>query len=225
MIRLHVIAEGQTEQAFAREVLAPHLADFNIIVDARCIQTSNKHGHKKSGGLVRYSKLKNDLHNWMMDDQRPESRFTTMIDLYGLPSDFPGKRNVNMNEPDKYQLVEDLEHSFAAEFDARVFIPYIQLHEFEALLLAEPSKLADEFPEYEDHTQRLASLVASLGGNPELVNDGEKTAPSKRIIAQIPAYKKAKASSGPKVAALIGLSTLRAKCRHFGSWIAKLENL
>ena len=33
MIRLYIVAEGQTEQSFDREVLAQHLAVFNIVVD------------------------------------------------------------------------------------------------------------------------------------------------------------------------------------------------
>jgi hypothetical protein len=34
--RLHITAEGQTEQSFARNVLAPHLARFYVFADARC---------------------------------------------------------------------------------------------------------------------------------------------------------------------------------------------
>ena len=40
MIRLHITAEGQTEQVFAKTVLTPHLAPFNVFVDARCVLTS-----------------------------------------------------------------------------------------------------------------------------------------------------------------------------------------
>ncbi|WPD22893.1 MAG: hypothetical protein SD837_22265 [Candidatus Electrothrix scaldis] len=39
MIRLHITAEGQTEQSFAGKVLAPHLAGFGVFVDARCVLT------------------------------------------------------------------------------------------------------------------------------------------------------------------------------------------
>ena len=36
MIRLHITAEGQTEQSFAKKVLAPHLAERGVFADARC---------------------------------------------------------------------------------------------------------------------------------------------------------------------------------------------
>ena len=39
MIRLHITAEGQTEQTFAKRILTPHLARFDIVVDARCVLT------------------------------------------------------------------------------------------------------------------------------------------------------------------------------------------
>lgn len=201
------------------------MAVSNIVVDVRCVQTSNKRGQKKSGGLQHFSKLKADITEWMREDNNLDSRFTTMIDLYGLPSDFPGLCDVNMGNQDCYQVVEELERNLAAQFDEQFFVPYIQLHEFEALLLADPAKLADEFFCCEVQANRLVSVVNSFQGNPELVNDGQNTAPSKRIIAEIPAYKKAKAFLGPKVASAIGLSTLRAKCRHFNSWLIRLERL
>ena len=59
--------------------------------------------------------------------------------------------------------------------------------------------------------------------NPELINDGHDTAPSKRILEQIPAYKKA--TAGVTVTEKTGLSTLRAKCKHFHEWLSCLEQL
>ena len=39
MIRLHITAEGQTEQRFANTVLASHLISFQIEVRARSVYT------------------------------------------------------------------------------------------------------------------------------------------------------------------------------------------
>ena len=61
--------------------------------------------------------------------------------------------------------------------------------------------------------------------SPEHVNDNTDTAPSKRIIREIPEYQGRKASAGPIVAAKIGLSTLRSQCAHFAQWLDKLESL
>lgn len=70
-----------------------------------------------------------------------------------------------------------------------------------------------------------SSKEVESSGSPELVNDGIDTAPSKRIIREIPEYASIKASAGPIVAEKIGLDNLRLKCRHFGEWLTKLEAL
>jgi hypothetical protein len=62
-------------------------------------------------------------------------------------------------------------------------------------------------------------------GNPELIDDGEQTAPSKRIIAQLPDYEDRKPAAGPVIAEAIGLEAIRSKCRHFNEWLTKLEQL
>jgi len=46
MIRLHVIAEGQTEETFVRDVLAPHLARYTVYTDARCLDSSRRRGQQ-----------------------------------------------------------------------------------------------------------------------------------------------------------------------------------
>ena len=58
-----------------------------------------------------------------------------------------------------------------------------------------------------------------------LINDGQQTAPSKRIIAQFPDYGKAKSTFGPQLAQRIGLSKIRSKCSHFHRWLSRLESL
>jgi len=70
-----------------------------------------------------------------------------------------------------------------------------------------------------------AKLQAALTdcGEPELVNDGPTTAPSKRIIGCWPQY--AKTTDGPSLAAEIGIDRLRVACPHFDGWIGRLEML
>ncbi len=38
-IRLHITAEGQTEERFVKDVLAPYLGERGVWVDARCVLT------------------------------------------------------------------------------------------------------------------------------------------------------------------------------------------
>jgi hypothetical protein len=176
-----------------------------------------------SGGIVSYAKLKNDLQRWMKEDQNPEARFTSMVDLYALPEDFPGfLPGAALNDP--LQRVELLEQAFAHDIADHRFIPYLQLHEFEALVFVDPSKLDLEFIDRDPAIQALMRIRNQFA-NPEDIDDGEDTAPSKRIIKELPEYSGRKVTAGPRIAEAIGLDALRKECSHFDSWLTKLEQL
>jgi hypothetical protein len=232
-MRLHITAEGQTEERFVKQVLSPYLGERAVWADARSVLTSkNKRAcHSYRGGWrsgSAYPTVKKDICAWMKEDRNRDVRFTTMFDLYGLPEDFPGYAEAG-TAPNSYQRVMILEKALAADINGELndkrFIPYIQLHEFEALILADPQQLEWEFLEHDRPIRRLVDMVAREGGNPELIDDGENTAPSKRIIAEIAEYEGRKATSGPLVAAKIGIPTLLQRCRHFGEWVEGLVRI
>jgi hypothetical protein len=158
----------------------------------------------------------------LREEPSPEARFTTMFDLYGLPPGFPAFEE-SKRWSDPYMRVAELEDAFAADIGDERFIPYIQLHEFEALILADPQRLDTAYLEHDEPIEDLVAMVEREGGNPELVNSRIEAAPSKRILAGIPEYDKANA--GPMVVARIGVPALRRRCRHFNEWLAELEGL
>lgn len=220
-VRLHCIVEGQTEEAFVNRVLRPHLANRQIMIDARCVMTGKKTGKTYRGGMTNYARAKRDIEQWIKGD--PTAHFTTMFDLHRLPADFPGyKESERMPEP--FQRVNRLENALRNDIGDARFIPYIQLYEFETLLLSAPCQLASQFPEQTAAIQNLVKMSDDFT-SPEWINDGADTAPSKRIINAIPAYENMKVSAGPIVAERIGLSILRVQCRHFGAWLDQLEAL
>jgi hypothetical protein len=136
---------------------------------------------------------------------------------------FPGNVE-SRRESDPYARIAFLERAFAADVAHPRFIPYLQLHEFEALLLSDPQKLDWEFIDRSGPIARLVALASSFQ-SPELIDDGPATSPSWRIIQEIPEYGPRKASAGPLVAGKIGLPVLRQKCPHFGEWLGRLESL
>lgn len=221
-IHLYITAEGPTEREFALKILRPHLAQYHVFVAARGVLTSKdkRAGRQYRGGLTNYLKAKNDIQTWLKEDSRTNCRFSTMFDFYALPNDFPDFTNAQ-KKTDPYQKIAFLEAALAQDIGDSRFIPYIQLHEFEALILADAQKLDWE---YLEHDRAIANLVAMVGdGNPELINDGAETAPSKRILKQIPEYDKV--TAGWTVVEQIGLATLRHKCPHFNEWLTRLEQL
>ena len=221
--RLHLIVEGQTEETFANRTLIPHLSHYSVWGNARSVMTSRRRGTIHRGGLVSYGRAKKDVMLWMKEDQNPDVFFTTMFDLYALPEDFPAYEAArHMTDP--YERVSFLEKAVSEDIGHPRFLPYIQLYEFEALLLADPQKLDIVYFEHAAAIQKLIGMTSQFA-SPELINDGEQTAPSKRIIHEISEYEGMKASVGPLIAGKIGLDALRVKCRHFGEWLNRLEGL
>lgn len=201
-----------------REVLAPELWDYSIFADVHRITTGRKGDRAFRGGFLHYSHLRKDLDLWMRQDTAPDSWFSTIIDLHAMPSDFPGRQRA-FQMPDPIERVEFLETEFGSDLQHPRFIPYIQVHEFEALLFADPSRILEVFPA---RTSEVASLQAACDSapSPEHIDDGQHTAPSKRIRAVIPEYDKA--AHGPVIAKLIGLREMRERCQHFRGWLERI---
>ncbi|MFI5461427.1 MAG: DUF4276 family protein [Isosphaerales bacterium] len=223
MARLYLFGEGPTEQTFADTVLKPHLANSGVYLHRPIlIAHAKKKGRVHRGGGRNYIPMKNDILRLLAQDKAKDVFFTTMIDLYGIPSQFPGLDEVEKlrHLPDK--RVEFLEQAFSMDIRDARFIPYIQLHEYEAYLFSKPS-LFELF--YDHHRREIATLqaIADAHTSPEWIDDGQQSAPSKRIIAHLPDY--AKPVMGPQLAELIGLDVIRAKCPHFNAWLSRLEKL
>lgn len=226
MRRLNLVVEGQTEEGFVNQVLAPHLGTLGIAAVARCVTTRRDRRRPDlvhRGGLPDYGKARRDLERWVAEDGG--AAFTTMFDLYALPEDFPGFHE-SRRLADPYQRVAFLEAALAADLGLgeHRLIPYLQLHEFEALLFSDPAKFDWEYLEHDAQIARLVE-IAEAHESPELIDDGPETAPSKRIARHIPEYAYQKASRGPLIAQKIGIERMRARCPHFAEWLVRLESL
>lgn len=217
---LNVLAEGYTEQKFAETLLASHLASKNIFVRARCVKTrqDDKRGRIYRGGISSYTKVRNDLHQWLKECSSNDFRFTTMFDYYALPKDFPGFEPAR-----KFNSIFDkvcfLEEEFQKDIGDWRFVPYIQVHEFEAFLFVEPKCLSKIY--FDEEAVAVLESVATAFGNPELIDNGRETAPSKRILDVIPDYNKV--AAGVDSLKQVGIEKLMAKCSHFAEWIGKME--
>jgi len=222
-MRLNMIVEGQTEEAFVHRLLVQHLALRNVFVSVRCFETGRKQGTIYRGGISTFDKIHKDLRSWMREDKADGVRFTTMIDLYRLPTDFPGMDKAR-SEKAPLKKVSLLEENFGHAVNESRFIPYIQLHEFEALLFSDAQKLSSYYLQHKGPVGRLVKVERDFP-SPEFINDTPENAPSKRIIKELPSYRNDKVIVGPLVAERIGLTAMRAKCGHFQQWITGLELL
>ncbi len=212
---IYVISEGQTEAKFVNRVLKPYLMSKNIFAVIP-ITPETSPGH--NGGdmtFYRYKKKALDLLK-----NKKNAIVTSMIDFYKLRRDFPSYRDSKKID-DKYRQVEFLEAEISKEIDNERFIPYIQLHEFEGILFSD----LKGFNAINIEQKELVKIkdIVDENPNPELINDGEHTAPSKRLLRIIRKYDKV--LYGTMIAESIGIETIIKKCLHFREWINKLINI
>lgn len=224
---INIIVEGSSEEAFVNDLLVDHFASLEIYISSRKIRTGWDKLNRKpaKGGLLKYLRYKNDVLRWIQSDRdNPQFWYTSMIDLYAFPKDdrSPYKPNI-VNIRNHYQRLSALEKAIADDIKHPRFIPYVQLHEFETLLLVDPDKLLIMYPEHQNGISRLKREIEGL--KPEDINESQHSAPSKRIIKYLPDYEGQKAQVGPLVAIDIGLTKLRKNCPHFNDWISKLEKI
>lgn len=220
---IHVICEGQTESSFVNRVLNPYFNPSGKILIPVIVETKNdiKKGKMYKGGIVSFAKTDSVIKKRLPLLEKEDVYVTTMFDYYALPDNFPGFEE-SKKKSDKYLMIEYLENALYEYYkhytNSYKFIPYFQLHEFESLVLANLDKLKDVYFDYD--ISDLYDCMQEIG-NPEFVNNGPDTAPSKRIINCISDYDKN--TFGVQVLVESNLLNTREKCKHFDDWIKKLE--
>lgn len=223
-IILNVLCEGPTEERFVKKVLAPFLQQYNIFPKTILLTTSRK--KNAYGGMISYTQAKRDLELCMRKYSSNDSElhlFTTMFDFYALPNDFPGYSE-SERIYDVRARIKHFEQAFSNDIKNDRFIPYLQLHEFEALLFTDIEKLRIEYPKAEKQIVMLKKSTDSFA-DPELINNHPDTAPSKRIIESLKnIYNYNKVKSGASTAANIGLNNILNSCQHFREWVERLIN-
>lgn len=218
MKRLVVIAEGETEESFVNDVLSPYFVSIGMYNAVQCFKT--KHSN---GGMSKYSYLREDILHTLYEK---DVVVTTMIDLYRLPSDFPGFReaeSMSLHEERvsflERQIVEDIAERQGQVFDN--LLPYIQLHEFEALVFSSVTGVEAIFDKNEYKHLEFKEVIEEFP-NPEDINNGADTAPSVRLKKLIPGYDKVLFGIG--IIKEAGMEVLLSKCPHFRSWITKIKD-
>jgi hypothetical protein len=217
MVRVHVFVEGQTEKMFVQSILSPHFAQHETYLFPRQL---GKPKHKR--GICDYALARRDI--LAMLKQEPASFCTTMFDYYGMPDSWPNRAMARQRpfgeKPSTIEdaVLADIAAELGAAFDPGRLIPYVQMHEFEALLFSDTKVLAEGLKLPGDAS---VQAIRDQFRTPEEINDSEQTAPSKRIHNLNEGY--AKVRHGILISQDIGLDVMRAECPHFNEWIAKLE--
>jgi hypothetical protein len=215
MRAIYIICEGQTEEEFVNGILRPYFNSHQIY-DVRPILMTTSKGQK--GGDVKYDRLKFNIDKLLI--RETDILVTTFIDFFRLKNDFPKFEDAQAIQ-NKIQRVQFLEQALAEAVNNNRFIPYIQLHEFEGLLFA--SKDGFEFlPDLKPANLRGLLSVVDEKENPEELNDGELTAPSKRLEQLIPGFDKNKPFYGGLIAEVNTIGAILDRCLRFKTWVETL---
>ena len=224
MTRVHVLCEGQTEETFTRRVLAPDLAPRGVYLYPQLF------GGR--GGDIRWPRIRKDILAILRSDRG--ARCTTFIDYYGRGRGFPGEeetRRANTTVARKQALeaamMADIAQELGAHEAQRRFLPYVQMYEFEALLFVGARLLALVIEVNNDvEDSRVAQQLQAVRdafASPEDINDSPTTAPSKRILAVCPSYRKV--FDGTRVASQLTIAAIRRECALFDAGVGRLEAL
>ncbi len=209
MIRIGVICEGQTESSFVNQCLAPYCLQVASVLLVPRLLAARSGRHR--GGRVTVERLAEAVYC----DRFQFDRVTTLVDFYGF-QDAAGR--------EKAALEEDIRAAVTGrntDLDPRFVQPYVQMHEFEALLFSDVA--AFELAICDRWTPEVKSALLAVADefpNPEAINNSPETAPSKRLKRIIPFYDKI--LDGVLAAEAIGVETMRRRCPLFDDWVEKL---
>lgn len=216
MHKVLMLVEGQTEEAFVKNLLSAHLRDRSVTAIPVIVATKRLlTGDKKRGGFVPYSRLRAEALRLLNDSSAV--CVTTMLDYYGLAPEFPGREKPAGRTA--LEKVNSVEQAWAADIGNPRFLPYLALHEFEAMLFTEPAVIASSLGQ--SGLQPQLQGIRARFPTPEDINDHEETAPSRRLGKLFPGYNKP--FYGELIAERIGIEKIRGECVHFASWLAQLE--
>lgn len=215
MKRLIIVVEGDTEKEFIDNVLSPYLYERGV-QSVSCFKIK----HTK-GGLTKYRHLKTDLLNCVYEN---DLLVSTLIDYYALPKDFPQYEEASMIV-DKAERLTFLEKAIIEDIQKEKdeyfpnLLPYIQLHEFEALVFSSLHGISSLFGDDEANFTEIRRIIDSHP-NPEDINDNPSSAPSKRLLQLIKGYNKV--VDGIMIIEETGIETVLKKCPRFNSWVETL---
>ncbi len=211
---IHV--EGDTEKRFVDRLLKPYLSDKYHVIP---IINKTSVGH--FGGLSHYKQFRKNTRQLC---RKSECLLTTMLDLYHLPTDFPGQNDAELPS-DAEQRVKYLEEKMKEDLAIQpptYFIPYIQLHEFEALLFSD-IEIVDKVLRVNSCSDKpaLQSIMKRYNDKPEMINTDE--GPSVKLD-KISKRQYKKIVHGIDIAEKITIDRMRERCPHFDQWLKQLED-
>ncbi len=214
MAHIFLIVEGPTEELFYKRLVQHEYrqqdGSFRHYFEVVSIPAKrNVHIRTGKGGLVSYTACVDIVRRFLRQAAHCEI-VVLVLDYYGLHDSF--KTHLTAQHHSLEQKIEAIQGRLEADINAPQFKFRLQVHEFEAYLFSKPEIVANHFEE-DAKLQALNDVLRAFGNNPELINDNLATAPSKRLNALFPKFRKT--TDGLAIAEKTGISNIRASCHWF----------
>ncbi len=193
-----VVCEGQTEERFVKYLSKAYFNAKEISLKPVIInKNGSMEGNVSIDRIVDYiKKAGGDI-------------ITTMVDYYGFKDQ--GGRTAKQ--------IEDI---IKGRSGKTYLIPYLQMHETEALWFSNIDAIRDAKHADMHQYKKLQDIVAQYP-NPEDINNSPQTAPSKRLKAIFKDYQKI--LDGELIFKKISIEEMKAKCPKFSSWLDSIEKM
>lgn len=215
---VYLVVEGATEKLFVERILAPYCVMHSVYLHPTLVP---KKGEK--GGDVRFARVKTCVGNFLK--QRSDTRVGTFFDYYGL-KEWPSLDDVRAVQGlSTAEVAKRLNDSATAELSrdfseldvANRFVPFMAVHEFEALLFSDASLLASSL----GIDVALIDETLRVYGSPEAINTRPDKIPSRQIANWLDG-RYIKTVQGIAVADKIGIDKMRSACPNFNDWLNRL---
>lgn len=190
-INVDILCEGKTELYFVKFVLNQYFCKFDIYLKSVDL-----------GGAITTEKIV----RYLQHSKNPIR--TTLVDFYGY-------KNTDGKTIDELEL--EISSRCGNKYNV---LPYIQMHEIEALWFCDINKIALKMNASNKQLKKLQAIIDTYP-NPEDINNSKETAPSKRLESIFIGYDKP--SDGAKIAQEIPIELYMEKCPRFKKWINDLK--
>ena len=194
-IDVSVVCEGQTEVDFIKCLNEKYFNPKEIsLKPVSYNKSTSMNGNVSVDRIVQYiKKAKHPI-------------VTTFVDYYGFKHQ--SSRSVT-------QIEEEIKEKANKEF----LIPYLQMHEIEALWFSDIKEVKNPNDSQVDMLMKIIDEYP----NPEDINNSPQTAPSKRLESIFPDYQKV--LDGKLISNKLSIPKIQEKCPRFSKWLKDIEDM
>lgn len=201
-VNVGVVCEGPTEVDFVKKLNKEYFNQKQISLKPIGINEAKK----DLGGNISIDRVIHYV------TKSPYNIVTTLIDYYGI-------------KECKDKTVDELKTELQKQYSNingwnRIFIPYLQLHETEALLFSNIDSII-KMKNANDEQKEQLYAIQKMYPNPEDINNSVETAPSKRLEKIFLNYRKI--IDANRIFSKISIEEIKSKCSNFKMWLSEIE--